>query len=81
MHWVRLEAQFASAWGDEDGTDRGFRLRCAAAPWRGRPRGEAGRTRERQTALIGPVGQRICIPEIAREMTSRWISEVPSKMV
>jgi hypothetical protein len=25
--------------------------------------------------------QRIRIPEIAREMTSRWISEVPSKMV
>ncbi|GHJ12098.1 hypothetical protein TPA0908_00930 [Micromonospora sp. AKA38] len=25
--------------------------------------------------------QRICIPEMAREMTSRWISEVPSKMV
>jgi hypothetical protein len=24
---------------------------------------------------------RICIPEIAREMTSRWISEVPSKIV
>jgi hypothetical protein len=25
--------------------------------------------------------QRICMPEIAREMTSRWISEVPSKIV
>jgi hypothetical protein len=25
--------------------------------------------------------QRICRPEIAREMTRRWISEVPSKMV
>jgi hypothetical protein len=24
---------------------------------------------------------RICIPEIAREITSRWISEVPSKIV
>jgi hypothetical protein len=24
---------------------------------------------------------RICIPEIAREMTRRWISEVPSKIV
>jgi len=23
----------------------------------------------------------ICIPEIAREMTRRWISEVPSKIV
>jgi hypothetical protein len=23
----------------------------------------------------------ICMPEIAREMTSRWISEVPSKIV
>ncbi len=23
----------------------------------------------------------MCIPEIAREMTSRWISEVPSKIV
>ena len=25
--------------------------------------------------------QRICMPEIARAMTSRWISEVPSKIV
>ncbi len=23
----------------------------------------------------------ICMPEMAREMTSRWISEVPSKIV
>jgi hypothetical protein len=30
--------------------------------------------------LHGP-GQRIGMPEIAREMTSRWISDVPSKMV
>jgi hypothetical protein len=27
------------------------------------------------------LAQRICIPEIARLITSRWISEVPSKMV
>ena len=27
------------------------------------------------------VHQRMCIPEMAREITSRWISEVPSKMV
>ena len=25
--------------------------------------------------------QRICIPEMAREMTRRWISDVPSKIV
>ena len=25
--------------------------------------------------------QRICTPEIVRAMTSRWISEVPSKIV
>jgi hypothetical protein len=25
--------------------------------------------------------QRICLPEMVRAMTSRWISEVPSKMV
>ena len=25
--------------------------------------------------------QRICTPEIARAMTSRWISDVPSKIV
>ena len=28
-----------------------------------------------------PVGQRMGIPEIARAITSRWISEVPSKIV
>ena len=27
------------------------------------------------------VHQRICMPEIARAITSRWISEVPSKIV
>ena len=27
-----------------------------------------------------PEGYRICIPEIAREITSCWISAVPSKM-
>jgi hypothetical protein len=27
------------------------------------------------------LAQRICMPEIAREMTRRWISEVPSKIV
>jgi hypothetical protein len=41
------------------------------------------------TACAAPVppavklgeGYLICMPEIAREMTRRWISEVPSKMV
>lgn len=42
------------------------------------PPGTAGTSR----VGSGSAGdQRICIPEMAREMTSRWISEVPSKMV
>ena len=32
-------------------------------------------------ALPQRLRHRICIPEIARAMTSRWISEVPSKIV
>jgi hypothetical protein len=28
-----------------------------------------------------PSDQRICTPEMARLITSRWISEVPSKIV
>lgn len=36
---------------------------------------------ERARRRAARARQRICIPEIAREMTSRWISEVPSKMV
>ncbi len=36
-------------------------------------------------AALGPCGVRfghwICMPEIARLITSRWISEVPSKIV
>ena len=31
--------------------------------------------------LFSLVDQLMWIPEIAREITSRWISEVPSKMV
>jgi hypothetical protein len=40
------------------------------------------RTRIRSTteALHRPPAQRMCIPEIARETTSCWISAVPSKM-
>ncbi len=30
---------------------------------------------------VGHGGQRIGAPEMARAITSRWISEVPSKMV
>jgi hypothetical protein len=36
------------------------------------------------TAVATSVGgepHRICTPEIARAITSRWISEVPSKIV
>jgi hypothetical protein len=29
----------------------------------------------------GEADQRICMPEMARATTSRWISEVPSKIV
>lgn len=31
--------------------------------------------------LLLRLRQRICIPEMVRAITRRWISEVPSKMV
>ena len=64
MHWARLKAQLASAWGDEA-------AQIVDPATVGRPVEDGW----------ADGGQRICIPEIAREMTSRWISEVPSKMV
>ena len=35
----------------------------------------------RPDGLPAGVHQRMCMPEMARAITSRWISEVPSKMV
>jgi hypothetical protein len=37
--------------------------------------------RLRANPFGGAMDQRICSPEIAREMTRRWISDVPSKIV
>ncbi|MEU8014169.1 hypothetical protein AB0B65_30940, partial [Micromonospora parva] len=37
MHWARLRAQLASAWGDEDGTDRGIGPRRPDRREGGRP--------------------------------------------
>jgi hypothetical protein len=36
---------------------------------------------DRASLLADPGSYRIWTPEIAREMTRRWISEVPSKIV
>jgi hypothetical protein len=36
---------------------------------------------EDQPSLRRRDDQRICTPEMAREITSRWISDVPSKIV
>jgi hypothetical protein len=38
-------------------------------------------TRERRGTAALRVPYWICMPEMARAMTSRWISEVPSKIV
>ena len=68
----------------------GARRRADARGGVRRPGRTGGPTRDGValgTAMPSRVGsepagdQRICIPEMAREMTSRWISEVPSKMV
>jgi hypothetical protein len=47
------------------------------------PKGESPKFARRPTGLptLAVAGYLICIPEIARAMTSRWISEVPSKIV
>ena len=46
---------------------------------------DADATGDRSLGAMRPnidhAAQRICMPEIAREMTRRWISEVPSKIV
>ena len=40
-----------------------------------------GTERKEAEEAFSLVDQRMCTPEIARAITSRWISEVPSKMV
>jgi hypothetical protein len=50
-----------------------------------RPTGHAAANVQAARRSVGtplsPVNQLMWIPEIAREITRRWISEVPSKMV
>ena len=64
---------------------RDVRQRAHVEVPRGRdPRPAERRRRPTTTATSGPRGSGsygIWTPEIAREMTSRWISEVPSKIV
>jgi len=53
------------------------------APGAGRDRAPAPRIGRQGPALTPerPVGYLMWMPEMARAMISRWISEVPSKMV